>query len=124
LQVIDSVASAIALIHVYVFALESLLWGKPISMRTFGTKPEAVEITRPFAYNQGFYNLFLVIAIVVGFVLISRGDLERGRILIDYACASVFAAGAVLLSSGRRYLRPAMVQVVPAAIYFLLRSLG
>ncbi|MES2854672.1 MAG: DUF1304 domain-containing protein [Bdellovibrionota bacterium] len=120
------VAALIALIHIYVFALESLLWGKPISVKTFRVSGPDVEANRQFAFNQGFYNLFLALAIVIGIVLMIPGEAVsfiQGRTLVDYSVLSVFGAGAVLLYSSRRLLRAAMVQMVPAALYFLFRAL-
>ena len=50
-----------ALLHVYIWVLESFRWTHPATRRTFGTSESEAEITRPMAYNQGFYNLFLAI---------------------------------------------------------------
>lgn len=47
-----------ALIHVYIFVLESLLWTTERARATFGTDRAEAEQTRALAFNQGFYNLF------------------------------------------------------------------
>ena len=59
-------AALAALVHVYIFVLESLRWTEPATRRVFGTTEEAAAITQPLAYNQGFYNLFLAIGTVAG----------------------------------------------------------
>ena len=56
-----------ALIHVYIFVLESLQWTKESTRRTFGVRSAAdSELLRPMAYNQGFYNLFLALGTLLG----------------------------------------------------------
>lgn len=52
-------AALAALLHVYIFVLESFRWTAPSTRRTFGTTAEEAETTKLLAYNQGFYNLFL-----------------------------------------------------------------
>lgn len=119
----DIVALLIALIHVYVFALESLLWGKPKTNKLFRVSETQAAANRDFAFNQGFYNLFLAIAIFAGLGLIhARGDLG-GRWLVDYGVLSVFGAGVVLFCTGGGRTRPAIIQAGPAVIYFVLRAL-
>lgn len=56
-----------ALIHVFFFYLESIVWSKPSTWKTFGLKSqEEAEITKGLALNQGFYNLFLAIGVIAG----------------------------------------------------------
>src|SRR5690606_41805908 len=55
-------AGIAALIHVYIWLLESVLWTSESTRRTFGVKSAAdAETLRPMAYNHGFYNLFLAL---------------------------------------------------------------
>ena len=53
-----------ALLHVYIFWMESLAWDGPQARKTFGVPDAEREATRAFAFNQGFYNLFLAIAAI------------------------------------------------------------
>ncbi len=57
-----------ALLHVYIFWLESFAW-TGAARGVFGTSREEAEATRELAFNQGFYNLFLAILVAVGTVL-------------------------------------------------------
>ena len=58
-----------AAIHVWFFVVESLLFGRPGVAARFGLRTdEQIAAVRPMAFNQGFYNLFLAIGIVVGVV--------------------------------------------------------
>ena len=113
------IAILAALIHVYIFVLESVLWTKPKTRKIFRQSEEAAQLTKPLALNQGFYNLFLSIAIAIGIYLQAPG-----RILIDYAMASMLAAAIVLISSNRKMLRGALIQGLLPLIYFLIRLLS
>jgi putative membrane protein len=52
-------AALAALVHVYIWVLESLLWTAPRTRAVFGTSEEEAATTKLLALNQGFYNLFL-----------------------------------------------------------------
>lgn len=108
-------ATIVALIHVYIFVLESLIWDKPKTAKIFGLSKEQSIANQKFAFNQGFYNLFLALAIFIGFFI------EGGTILVDYACLSVLGAAVVLFLSGSK-LRPVLIQGLPALIYLLIRA--
>ena len=107
-------AAAAALIHVWFFALESLLFSRPTVFRRFGLRSaEDAAIVRPMAFNQGFYNLFLAAGIVVGLVLVAGGQRETGRAIVIFACACMAGAGIVLVATDRRFLRAAAIQAGP-----------
>ncbi len=100
-----------ALIHVYIFALESLLWTRASTRRTFGVRTEEEAVTlKPMAFNQGFYNLFLAIGAGVGVLLIVTGSTAAGAALIFLAAGSMVAAALVLLVSSPKLFRAALVQ--------------
>ena len=111
-----------ALLHVYIWVLESFRWTHPATRRTFGTSES--EITRPMAYNQGFYNLFLAIITLVGLALL-KTEHWVGSALALAGTGSMLAAAVVLVTHDRRMLRPALIQgTLPAlAVLFLLLEL-
>ena len=116
-----------ALIHLYIFLLESVLWTRPSTMRTFGIRdPKDAEVLRPMAFNQGFYNVFLALGTGVGLVLLGTGASREGGIAIAvFALASMVLAAVVLVTSNPRMLRAALIQgAAPLlALVFLLLSL-
>jgi len=120
-------AGLAALLHVYIFVLESVRWSHPTVWRIFGlTSQEAADTTKPMAYNQGFYNLFLAIGAAIGVVLWAVngvGDVA-GRALLLFSLGSIFGAALVLITSGRKYLRPAAVQGTLPLIGFVLTLLA
>lgn len=99
-----------ALLHVYIFWLESLAWGSPRSNKTFGVRGDDIEITRAFAFNQGFYNLFLAIAVFAGLVVTAAGAPAVGLTLVLTGTGSMLAAGLVLLFSAPTKRRAAVTQ--------------
>jgi putative membrane protein len=113
-------AAVAALIHVYFFVLESLWFLRPTVWQRFGLASDAdARVTRSWAYNQGFYNLFLAVGVGISFVLVAVGDPVSGRAIALFACGSMIAAGLVLYLSSRRFLRAAAIQAVPPLIAVL-----
>src|SRR5690606_1399208 len=103
-----------ALIHIYIFYMESLQWGAPAVRKAFRVRSDAeVDAIRPWAFNQGFYNLFLALGIIVGVLLSDSGDAGTrgaGIGMITLATGSMLAAALVLVASNPRMLRAALVQ--------------
>ncbi|KOX08810.1 DUF1304 domain-containing protein [Nocardiopsis sp. NRRL B-16309] len=113
-----------ALVHVYIFVLESVLWTSPRARAVFGTTEEQARATRELAFNQGFYNLFLAVAVVLGAVLIGAGLTSAGAALVYAGAGSMVLAGTVLAVSSPRKLRPALIQLGPPLAGVALLTLG
>nr|WP_269330565.1 DUF1304 domain-containing protein [Kineosporia babensis] len=109
------------------FVLESILWTRPAVYGRFNIASSAdAETIRPMAYNQGFYNLALAIGVAVGLVLLqAEGDaLIVGKTLVVFGAGCMTWAGLVLISTGRKYLKSAVGQLVPAALTLVLVLIG
>ena len=110
-----------ALLHVYIFVMESLTWTSPRTRATFGTTPETAETTKELAFNQGFYNLFLAIVTFVGIVGYGFGHFGVGLALIFAGTGSMLAAALVLLVSSPDKARAAITQgILPLIAVVLL----
>ena len=107
-------ASLSALIHFYFFLLESVLWNRRATRKIFQLSEQDAQTTKLLAFNQGFYNLFLVGAVLIGLTLGADG-----KILVDYAVGSMLLAGVVLYFSKNGMLRGAMIQSLPPTFYFI-----
>jgi len=105
-----------ALIHVYIFVLESVRWTAPATRKTFGTSEMEAEATRGLAYNQGFYNLFLAIGAVTGIVFLIVGATGIGAALVFASAGSMLLASLVLITSDRTKARAAVVQGAAPAL--------
>lgn len=119
-----AICAIAALIHVYIFVLESLSWTSPKTRALFGTTAEQAEATRELAYNQGFYNLFLAVEIAVGVVVLAVGDEAIGATLVLAGAASMVAAGVVLLASSPDKASAALKQLVPPLAGIALLVVG
>jgi putative membrane protein len=111
-------AALAALVHVYIFVLESVRWQHPATRRVFGTTEETAAVTQPLAYNQGFYNLFLAVGTAVGVALMGSNR-DAGVALVVLACGSMVAAALVLVTSDLSKLRAAVVQGLFPALALL-----
>ena len=89
-------ATLAALLHVFIFALESVLWETPNAQKVFGMGTEEAHATREMAFNQGFYNLFLALVTLVGVVLLASGTSGAGTALVIAGLASMAGAALVL----------------------------
>ncbi|WP_209305584.1 DUF1304 domain-containing protein [Microbacterium sp. dk485] len=115
-----------ALVHVYIFVLESIRWRAPRVWRRFGVADQqAADTVRPMAYNQGFYNLFLAVGAALGLALFWAGGPGTvadvaGRTLALFSLGCMAGAALVLITTGRRYLAAAAMQgVLPLAAFVL-----
>jgi putative membrane protein len=114
-----------ALLHVYIFTMESLTWTRPATWKRFGVASQAdAETTRPLAYNQGFYNLFLALGALIGAGAVLLGQPMVGWTLIFTCCGSMLLAAAVLALTGRKYLRAAATQGTTPLLAVVLGLLG
>lgn len=110
-----------ALLHVWIFVLESIRWMHPSTWRVFNVRShDQAETLRPMAYNQGFYNLFLAAGVFAGLALLAVGLPYAGRALVLFATASMTAAAVVLTTTGPGYLRPALIQGTLPLLGFVL----
>ena len=115
------------LIHCLFFAMESLFFMDEQVYTRFRLDSVAeAEIVRLFAYNQGWYNLFLAIAAFVGAFLGHKLKPNVGNTLAMYACFSMLGAALVLIYSSPDMLRASIVQglfpVLAIVTFFVLKK--
>jgi putative membrane protein len=117
-------AALAALLHVYIFTMESLTWTSPRTRATFGTTAEEAETTKLLAFNQGFYNLFLAIITGVGIAVIALGHNGIGAALVLAGVGSMAAAAVVLLASSPDKARAALTQGIFPLVAIVLLVIG
>jgi putative membrane protein len=119
-------AALAAVLHVYIFLMESVQWTQPRVWKRFGVPDQSTaDAIKPMAYNQGFYNLFLAVGATIGLVLFWTGGAGSvadvaGRTLVLFTLGSMVAAALVLISTGSRYLRAALLQGTLPLVGFVL----
>jgi len=113
-----------ALLHGYIFWMESIAWTRPEIWKRFSVADQAqADITRPMAYNQGFYNLFLGLGAALGIALWWSGSHDAGKALMLFCTGSMVLAATVLITTGRRYRRAALSQGAVPVVGFVLTLL-
>lgn len=115
-------AGLAALLHIYIWVMESLTWTSPRTRATFGLTEEQALATKELAFNQGFYNLFLAIITIVGIVIGGLGWV--GLALIFAGVGSMLAAALVLLLSSPVKARAAVTQGIFPLIAIVLLILA
>lgn len=113
-----------ALVHVFIFYLESFAWTGPRARAVFGTTAEEAAALRLMAFNQGFYNLFLAVAVLLGIVLYAVGQPAVGATLVLTGAGSMAAAALVLLLSSPDKAAAAVKQGLLPALGVLALAVG
>jgi putative membrane protein len=103
-------AGLAALLHVYIWVMESLTWTSARTRATFGITEEEAQATKELAFNQGFYNLFLAVITAVGITIGGFGYYDAATALIFAGTGSMLAAAVVLLASSPDKARAAITQ--------------
>ncbi|HET6166052.1 MAG TPA: DUF1304 domain-containing protein [Marmoricola sp.] len=101
-------AGLAALVHVYIFWLEALAFDS-VGRKAFGVTAEDAAVMKPWAYNQGFYNLFLAIGTATG-IAVEHANRDAGVALVLLGVGSMLAAATVLITSDPGKARGAVVQ--------------
>ncbi|WP_156761103.1 DUF1304 domain-containing protein [Microbacterium karelineae] len=117
-------AALAALVHVYIFFLESIAWTSPRALATFGLTREAAEAQKELAFNQGFYNLFLAIAAALGVALFAVGSTAVGATLVFAGAGSMAAASLVLIVSSPDKSAAALKQGVAPVLSIIALAVG
>jgi len=108
------------LVHVLIFCMESLLWTTPGVRARFRQSPEQAEATRLFAFNQGFYNLFLAVGTFAGLALVLTGHPRVGWTLVYWNCLFMLGAAVVLAGSAPGMRRGAVIQGAAPLLFLVL----
>jgi putative membrane protein len=117
-------AGLAALLHVYIWVMESLTWTSARTRATFGITEEEALATKELAFNQGFYNLFLAIITFTGIVIGGFGHHAAACALIFAGTGSMLAAAVVLLVSSPDKARAAITQGTLPLIAIVLMVVG
>lgn len=108
------VTGLVALIHVYIVLLETVLF-ESRGRRVFGLTKEKADIVQPAMSNQGCYNGFLVAALALGFF---HPDAAIAHAFTVFGLACIAVAG--LWGAATVMTRILYLQTVPAVLALLL----
>lgn len=96
-------------LHVYFVVLEMVFW-KKLAPKIFRITPEYANQSAAMASNQGLYNGFLVIALLLG--LLTAGEIGGAFMLYGLSCVIVAGIWGAITVNRRIFF----VQAVPAIV--------
>lgn len=99
--------------HILFFYIESIGFMNPEILERFGLNETSGAIVKVWAFNQGFYNLFLAIGLFYGLVLVQTKKVQEGFAIIKCLLLIIIGAGVVLLISTPDKAIGAFIQSVP-----------
>lgn len=108
------VTGIVALIHIYIVLLETVLFDAR-GRKVFGLSKEKAEIVRPAMSNQGCYNGFLVAALVIGF---AHPNTVVGSAFTVFGLSCVAVAGVWGSLTVKRSIL--LIQTLPAVVALAL----
>ena len=113
-----ALTALVMVIHIYIVLLETVLF-RSRGVKAFGIAPDRVEEMAPLMSNQGCYNLFLVVALLLGLTLPEE---EIAQAFMFYGLGCVMVAG---IWGGVTVARKIFfIQTVPAALAFVAALLA
>ncbi|MER9633189.1 DUF1304 domain-containing protein [Mesorhizobium sp. M0228] len=107
----------VAVIHLCIVYLETVLWDTPRGHMVFKLTPEFASASKVLAANQGLYNGFLAAGLIWGLYLGEAGFQFKVFFLLCVAVPGLYGAATV----GRKIL---FIQTVPAMLALIALALG
>lgn len=99
-----------AVVHAYIFVLETLRWEHPATRQVFGTTAEQAAASKQLAANQSVYNLMVGIAAAVGAVLVLGDNDDVGLGILLTATGIMLGAALYLVGTDASKARAASIQ--------------
>lgn len=104
------IIAAVALLHVYIFLLETVLF-RTRGRKVFGFSEEQARTMAPLMSNQGCYNAFLALALGLALVL-REPALQRAFAAYGLTCVAI--AGIWGAATAKRSIL--FIQTLPAVL--------
>ena len=101
----------VALEHFYFLYLEMFLWTTPKGLKVFRNTPEKAEASKVLAANQGLYNGFLAVGLLLG--LLDPNPIAGRHLLLYFLTCVVVAGSYGAATVGKRLF---VIQALPALI--------
>lgn len=105
-----------AILHILFFKLESIDFMKPDVLKRFGLTEESAEFVKVWAFNQGFYNLFLAIGLLYSLYKLKKAKIVEAKSISNFILLTIAGAGIVLYFSAPDKAIAATLQTLPALL--------
>jgi putative membrane protein len=115
-----------ALVHVFIFYLESISWSSEGTWRRFGVASQSdADTLKPMAYNQGFYNAFLAVGALAGIILTASESYQQAGLALQlFTALCMTLAATVLVISTPKLARAALLQGILPIVGIVLLLVG
>jgi len=107
------------LLHIIFFVVESILYQKKGGHALFKVSEADHQATKVWAFNQGFYNLFLALGTFGGLYFVFQRQVMLAGVLTGFCGLSMICAGIVLWYSAPHLRRGALAQILPPLLGFI-----
>ena len=102
-----------AVIHLGFFIFESILLHKPGGFRKLRITEQEFAVVRLWTFNQGFYNLFLALGMLLGLYFVLKLQVHLAGVMTGFCSISMIGAGIVLWFSAPHLRKFAILQALP-----------
>jgi putative membrane protein len=111
-----------ALIHFGFFFFEAILYQRRGFHEKLRISERDHELQKVWAFNQGFYNLYLSVGTLTGLYFVMQKQIMLAGVLTSFCGVSMIVSGCVLWLSVPRLRVAALVQAIPPMLGFLFLS--
>lgn len=108
-----------AVVHLMFFVMESILFQRKGGHKIFKMKETDHDVVKVWAFNQGFYNLFLSLGMFLGLYFVLQLKVVLAGAMTGFCGVSMVGAGIALWFSAPHLRRAALVQLVPPLLGLL-----
>ena len=108
-----------AVMHLMFFVVESILFQRKGGHKVFKIKETDHEVVKIWAFNQGFYNLFLALGMFLGLYFVLQLKVVLAGALTGFCGVSMVGAGLALWFSAPHLRRAALIQLTPPLLGLL-----
>lgn len=99
-----------AFVHIGFFIFESFILQKPNAHKILKISEVEHNAIKVWAFNQGFYNLFLAIGVFIGLYHVLQKQVMIAGLMTGFSAACMLVAGIVLWFSVPRMRKYAYIQ--------------
>lgn len=106
------------IIHIYFFILESIIMQRPGGAKFLKVPSHSIDTVKLWAFNQGFYNLFLALQMFVGLYYVNQFKPQIAGPLVSFSGGFMVLAGLILFFSSKSSRKIATIQFGPPLLGF------